>query len=254
MAKVFVYGPAGWGKSASLRNLPPSETAIINPDRKSLPIAGWRNKYVTVTKQVANVKAPGGFVTYPDWSKTNYLESGNPKTILDALINWEKDPKIKYIAFDTITHMMGSEFMRRIMDVGFTKFSEMGKATYDILNFIRDAKKHYVVFAHNEVALDAEGNKINKVRSFGKLLDEKTEMPSMFTTVLVPVIKRGENKVNYVFQTQSDSYNFAKSPARFSNLTEQDGTIVETVEPALPYEIPNDMKLVFDLLDKFENE
>jgi Zn-dependent M28 family amino/carboxypeptidase len=122
----------------------------------------------------------------------------------------------------------------------------MGQVIYNILNFIRDSKKNYVVFAHNEIAYDAEGNKINKVRSFGKLLDEKTEMPSMFTTVLVPVVKRGQDKIEYVFQTQSDSYNFAKSPAKFN----QDGNAV----PALPFEVPNDIKLVFDLLDKFENE
>lgn len=246
MAKVFVYGPSGWGKSASLRNLPSAETAIVNPDRKALPIQGWRKKYVTVTKQIEDKKAPGGFRNYPDWSKSNYLESGNPKTILDALQNWERDARVKYIVLDTITHLMGSEFMRRILDKGYEKFSEMGKATYDILNFIRDSKKHYAVYAHNEVALDAEGNKVNKVRSFGKLLDEKTEMPSMFTTVLVPLIKRGKDKVEYLFQTQSDSYNFAKSPARFG----EDGEAI----PALPFEVPNDIKLVFDLLDKFDNE
>jgi len=252
MAKIFVYGPSGWGKSASLRNLPPEKTAIVCPDRKALPIAGWRKKYVTVTKSIPDGK--GGTRLYPDWSKSNYLESGNPKTILDAMTHWEKDPRIEYIALDTITHMMGSEFMRRILDKGFDKFSEMGKATYDILNFVRDAKKNYAIFAHNEVALDAEGNKVNKVRSFGKLLDEKTEMPSMFTTVLVPVVKRGENKVQYMFQTQSDSYTFAKSPARFKIIENEDGTTTEEAIPALPFEVPNDLKLVFDLLDKFENE
>jgi hypothetical protein len=91
---------------------------------------------------------------------------------------------------------------------------------------------------------------VNKVRSFGKLLDEKTEMPSMFTTVLVPIIKRGENKVQYLFQTQSDSHNFAKSPARFELNEENEMVAI----PSLPFEMPNDIKLVFDLLDKFENE
>lgn len=77
-------------------------------------------------------------------------------------------------------------------------------------------------------------------------MDEKTEMPSMFTTVLVPVVKRGPDKVEYKFQTQSDSYTFAKSPARF----DEEGNAV----PALPFEVPNDVKYVMDLLEKFENE
>jgi hypothetical protein len=155
MAKIFVYGPSGWGKTASLRNLPPKHTAIAAPDRKPLPLGGWKKNYVTVTKQVPDSKSPGGFKNYPDWEKTNYIESGNPRTVLDAMINWEKNPNIHYIALDTITHLMGAEFMRRILDVGYEKFSQLGKAIYDILNFIRDSKKNYVVFAHNEIALDS---------------------------------------------------------------------------------------------------
>lgn len=246
MSKLFIYGPSGWGKSASTRNLPPEKTGYLNCDRKPLPLAGWKKKYTTALKLVPDAKAPGGTRQYPDWSKSNYIETGNPKTALDAIRSWESDPRIKYVVVDTITHLMGSEFMRRILEKGYDKFSEMGKTIYDMLNFIRDAKKDYIVFAHNEVAFDAEGSKVNKVRSFGKLLDEKTEMPSMFTTVLVPVVKRGADKVQYMFQTQSDSYNFAKSPARF----DEEGNAV----PALPFEVPNDVKHVLDLLEQFENE
>lgn len=246
MSKIFIYGPSGWGKTASLRNLPPQHTAILNCDRKPLPLAGWRKKYVTVLKQIPDNKAPNGVRNYPDWSKSNYIETGNPRTALDAIRAWDADPRIKYVVIDTITHLMGAEFMRRILEKGYDKFSELGKAVYDILNFVRDANKNYVVFAHNEIALDAEGNKVNKVRSFGKLLDEKTEMPSMFTTVLVPVVRRGQDKVEYKFQTQSDSYTFAKSPARF----DEEGNAI----PALPFEVPNDVKYVMDLLEKFENE
>jgi hypothetical protein len=118
--KIFVYGPSGWGKTASLRNLNPAETAIIAPDRKPLPIQGWRKKYVTVTKKVPNPKAQGGAYDYPDWSKSNYLETGNPRVVLDAMVNWENDSRIKYIALDTITHLMGAEFMKRITEKGLT--------------------------------------------------------------------------------------------------------------------------------------
>lgn len=245
-SKIFIYGPSGWGKTASTRSLPPKETAYLNCDRKPLPLAGWRKNFVTVLKEVPDAKAPGGKRMHPDWSKSNYIETGSPRLALEALRAWDADPRIKYIVIDTITHLMGAEFMRRILEKGYDKFSELGKAIYDILNFVRDAKKNYVVFAHNEIALDAEGNKVNKVRSFGKLLDEKTEMPSMFTTVLAPVVKRGQDKVQYMFQTQSDSYSFAKSPARFNEEGE--------AEPALPFEVPNDVYFVIKKLEEFENE
>lgn len=121
MSKIFIYGPSGWGKTAALRNLPPQETAILNCDRKPLPLAGWRKKYVTVLKQIPDNKAPSGVRNYPDWSKSNYVETGNPRTALDAIRAWEADPRIKYIVIDTITHLMGAEFMRRILEKGFTR-------------------------------------------------------------------------------------------------------------------------------------
>lgn len=121
MSKIFIYGPSGWGKSSSLRSLPPENTAILNCDRKPLPLAGWRKKYVTVLKEIPDAKAPNGKRMYPDWSKSNYIETGNPKTALDAIRAWDADPRIKYIIVDTITHLMGAEFMRRILEKGFGK-------------------------------------------------------------------------------------------------------------------------------------
>lgn len=233
--KIFVYGPAGHGKTSSLRNLPPARTGVINCDRKPLPLAGWKKNFVTVMNGVG-----------PDLTKSNYIETSKPANVLATLKAWEKREDIDYIAFDTLTHMMSSEFMRTIMDKGFDKFSRLGKDVSDVLDFIRDSKKNIVVMAHNDTVLDADGNKINKMRSFGKLVDEKIEVPSLFTTVLIPQIKRSADKVSYIFKTQSDGNDFAKSPARFGEN--------DTVTHALPYEIVNDIKKVFDLLEAFDNE
>ncbi len=233
--KVFVYGPSGQGKSSSLRNLPPERTGIINCDRKGLPLAGSRKKFVTVT----------GNDGLPDLMKSNYVETAKPASVIKTLQVWETRKDIDYIVIDTITHMMSFEFMRTITDKGFDKFSRLGKDVNDVLNLVRDSSKYVAVLAHNDIAFDAEGQKVNKVRAFGKLVDEKIEIPSLFTTVLIPVIKRTPDKTEYLFKTQSDGTDFAKSPAKF------DGDVVTT---ALPTEVPNDLKLVFDLLEKFENE
>lgn len=235
--KVFIYGPSGQGKSSSLRNLPYKETGIINCDRKPLPLAGWKNKFVTV------YTTQGG---PPDFSKSNYIETSKPDNILKTLKAWETRADLKYIVIDTITHMMSAEFMRTIMDKGFDKFSRLGKDVNDVLDFIRDSSKNIVVMAHNDTAINADGEKINKVRSYGKLVDEKIEIPSLFTTVLIPIIKRSPDKTDYLFKTQSDGSDFAKSPARFGEN--------DTITNALPYEMPNDVKKVFDLLEAFDHE
>lgn len=233
--KVFVYGPAGHGKSSSLRNLPAERTGIINCDRKGLPLGGSRKRYVTVIEN-----------DIPNLMKSNYVETAKPASVLKTLQVWETRKDIDYIIIDTITHMMAYEFMRTIMDKGFEKFSRLGKDVNDVLNAVRDSSKYVAVMAHNDIAFDAEGQKVNKVRSFGKLVDEKIEIPSLFTTVLIPVIKRSPEKTEYLFKTQSDGSDFAKSPAKFGEN--------DAVTHALPFEVPNDLKLVFDLLEKFENE
>jgi len=243
MAKVFVYGPSGWGKTTSMRNLPPEHTAIINSDRKAIPLGGWKKNFV----MVLNDKG------IPDLQKSNYVETGDPGNALKALQVWNKRPEIHYIAIDTLTHMMSAEFMRKVMETGFTKFSKFGQDFNWILDFIRDeCNKHIVVYAHNTIEFDNEGKKVNKVRSFGKLIEEKVEIPSVFTTVLVPVIKPTEQKGKntYLFRTQTDGSDFAKSPARFSKNEKGE----ESFEPVLPYEMPNDIKAVFDALEKYDNE
>jgi hypothetical protein len=233
--KILVYAPSGHGKSSAGRNLDPKTTGYINNDRKDLPFYGWRTNYVKVVK-------PDGTI---DWKKTNYIEPKKTSSVQEAIEAWEKIPHIETIVIDTITHMMAHDFMRRVLEKGYDKFSQMGKAVYDLLDYIRSTKsdKNFVVLAHNELSIDAAGDKVNKIRSFGKLMDEKVEIPSMFTSVLYATVKRDGGKASYVFITQSDGTTFAKSPAAFKG---------EQVINALPYEMPNDTALVIQRLKAFQ--
>lgn len=243
MAKVFCYGPSGWGKTTSMWELPPAKTGIISPDRKALPFSGWKKNYKTILAESGA----------PDFEKSNFVETSDPDNILKTLRLWNKRTDLDYLAVDTITHLMSAEFMRRIMDKGFDKFSLLGRDVNFILNFVRDeCEKHIVVYAHNDVEFDAEGKKMNTVRSFGKLVNEKIEIPSVFTTVLMPMVRptatKGKNE--YLFITQSDGTNYAKSPVRMK--LDEKGEA--TFQPVLPYEMPNNIKKVFDLLEVYENE
>lgn len=233
--KILVYAPSGHGKSASCRNLDPKTTGYINSDRKDLPFYGWRNNYKKVLLDDGKV----------DWTKTNYIEPKKTSSVQEAIEQWEKVPHIETIVTDTVTHMMAHDFMRRILEVGYTKYSQMGKQVYDLLDYIRSTKsnKNFVVLAHNELSIDGAGEKVNKIRSFGKLMDEKVEIPSMFTSVLYATVKREGEKSSYQFVTQSDGTTFAKSPAAFKG---------DDVINALPLYMPNDVNLAIKRLKAFQ--
>ena len=236
--KILIYGPSGWGKTSSIRNLDPKTTAIINIDRKALPLAKWRENYKTVLDSDGKL----------DLAKSNYVEPRKPSSVLLTLQAWNKRDDIKTIVVDTITHMMMNQFMSTIMDKGYDKFSKLGSDTHKVLDYIRDMdSKNVIVFAHNDIAYDSDGQKVNKLRSFGKLVDEKVEPFSMFSTVLamgVRVDPTDKSKREVFFQTQSDGSTMSKSPAYF------DG---DSHIPALDYEVPNDVALVLEKLDEFEN-
>lgn len=234
-AKILIYGPSGGGKSSSNRNLDHTRTGYINTDRKELPFYNWENVYKTVKK-------PDG---KPDYGKSNYVTPKQTKSVLDAIKAWEQRPDLDNIVLDTVTHMMAHDFMKRILEKGYDKFSQMGLNVYDILDHIRDTKsdKNFIVMAHNDLAIDAAGDKVNKIRSFGKLMDEKVEIPSMFTTVLYVAGKRENGVTRHLFQTQTDGSTFAKSPVAF-----KDGKPI----PALPdFEMDNDTAVVIERLTKF---
>ena len=235
-ARILIYGPSGGGKSSSNRNLNHLRTGYINADRKDLPFYNWPEFYKTVLKEGTKI---------PDYVKSNYVKPKKTASVMEAFEEWEKRSDIDNIVLDTITHMMAHDFMRRILEPGYVKYSQMGLNVYDILDYIRssESKKNFIVLAHNELGIDAAGDKQNKIRSFGKLMDEKVEIPSMFTTVMYASGRQADGKTRFVFQTQTDGTNYAKTPVMFKG---------DEVINALPPEMANDTQKVIDRLKLFK--
>jgi len=204
MAEVlFIYGPSGHGKSTGARTLPPEDTVYINADRKDLPWRGARKQYKTVP----------GANGYPDFDKSNYYEPSQATSVRAIIDHFKNDPR-QYIVYDTFTHLLINNFVERIKEKSWDKFNDFAKDTKDILDMLRDLPdgKRVVVLGHNFTDYDSGGNKVDKVRTIGKLLDEKIEIPSMFTVVLYPFVNRKKDEAEYGVYTQSNGTNFAKSP------------------------------------------
>ncbi len=227
---VLIVGPSGSGKSTGVRNLDPTSTFIINSDRKSLPIQGWKTKYQTLKDKDGKT----------DLDKSNYLETDDPANIIKLLDYISKSrPDIKVIIIDTINHVMTSEFIKNIAVTGYDKFNRLAANIYYICKASKTMRDDLTVFvlAHNEVAYDADGIRVNKVKTVGKMLDDKIDLPSMFTTVLYTAVDPKDKTNPYGFTTQTDGTNNAKSPFGMFDTTR----------------IANDYALVCERINEYEN-
>jgi hypothetical protein len=122
--------------------------------------------------------------------------------------------------------------MRRSGERGFDKYSEMGMHYWSIINSSTSCRNNLLTFflSHNEI--DSNGQ--SKVKTIGKLLDEKITIEGLFTTVLHTQVNEDE----YLFLTQSDGIHNAKSP-------------IGLFDDKL---IKNDLLIVIDKMKKYFDE
>jgi len=169
---ILVIGESGTGKSTSIRNL--MNAGIINVYGKPLP---FRNSMKTVN--------------IDDCSK-----------IISLLNKVETD----IVVIDDFQYLLVNQFMKRAMEKGYDKFTEMAKGYYDVIDAVRKLPEQKRVYFLSHSERDNFGNV--KAKTIGKLLDEKVTVEGLFTIVLKTVVT--EN--NYFFQTRNSGQDTVKSP------------------------------------------
>lgn len=183
---VMILGESGSGKSTSLRNLKAEDVLLIQGIKKRLPFKSS---------------------TWKHYDKES-TPSGNIHVIDDSekIISAMRKTKKKIIIIDDFQYIMANEFMRRSSEVGFTKFTEIGKHAWDILIAASDLEEDVRVYimAHTETT---ESGKV-KAKTIGKMLDEKITLEGMLTIVLRTAVFNG----NYLFSTQNNGSDTVKSP------------------------------------------
>lgn len=189
---VLIIGQSGSGKSTSLRNLDPKTTFIINVLDKPLPFRSFKKSYQPVTKE----NKLGNYYSTNDWSHV-------VKCI--EMVNKDRHD-ITTLVIDDWQYILAYEFMRRVSEKGFDKFSELANHGWSTINACLSTRPTLTNFilAHSDV--DATGR--SKCKTIGKMLDEKITIEGLFTTVLHSRVIDGA----YKFQTQYDGEFLAKSP------------------------------------------
>lgn len=190
---VLVIGPSGSGKSTSLRNLDPTSTFIINVLDKPMPFKGHGKNYVSIAN---GNEEKGNYYATDDWDKI----------IRCIKLIDKKRPDIKTLIIDDLQYIMANEFMRRATEKGYEKFTEMAQHIWEIINNLASTRNDLFSFVLCHSEIDSLG--VSKVKTIGKLLDDKITLEGMFTCVFHSKIDNGA----YKFMTQSDGFHIAKSP------------------------------------------
>lgn len=219
--KILIIGDSGSGKSTASKTLDPTTTFFINVIGKPLPYKGWKTNYHYWDK---------------DKKSGNMVKSWDYETIVKAMRYISSDlPKIKTIVIDDAQYIMSYEFMQRARERGFDKFTEIGQHFFDVLTIADTLREDLIVIflSHSD---DGAGK--TKIKTIGKMLDEKITVEGLFTVVLLAYsYKDSESIMKYVFVTNSNGTNTCKSP-----------------EGMFPMTIPNDLKAIVNRFNEYNNE
>lgn len=181
----MILGDSGTGKSTSMRNLDPSQTLLIQAVRKPLPFRpkGWQVKL--------SLNAPGNIIQTDDADK------------IEAAMRRSTQP---VIVIDDFQYILANEFMRRSDERGFDKFTEIGRHAWNVMRAASELADDRRVYILAHTATDEGGR--TKMKTIGKMLDEKVTPEGLFTIVLRTAVRDGV----YLFGTQNSGNDTSKSP------------------------------------------
>ena len=172
-------GESGSGKSASLRNFAPNEISVFNVTSKPLPFKQGKTKIPKIDN-----------ATYAD--------------IANALAN----PNKRAYVIDDAGYLLSFEMFKRANETGYSKFTDMAKNFFDMLDFINTKLPNdIIVYITMHTEDDSEMHRV-KVKTIGKMLDQNLKIEGLFSIVLRAV----QTEDGYKFVTRDDMVSTAKSP------------------------------------------
>lgn len=172
-------GESGSGKSASLRNFAPNEISVFNVTSKPLPFKQGKTKLPKIDN-----------ATYAD--------------IANALAN----PNKRAYVIDDAGYLLSFEMFKRANETGYSKFTDMAKNFFDMLDFINTKLPNdIIVYITMHTEDDSEMHRV-KVKTIGKMLDQNLKIEGLFAIVLRAV----QTEDGYKFVTRDDMVSTAKSP------------------------------------------
>ena len=186
---VILYGKSGSGKSRSLKNFAKDEIVFVNVERKLLPFRS-KFEYELKSDDVATIK------------------------------KWLLKMPTKSAVIDDAGYIMTNQFM-----TGHSA-PKSGSSSFDLFNDIADSFWGLIEFVKNNlpedvivyIVLHESTNDYGdtKLRTIGKLLDEKVCIEGMTTIVIRCMSENGR----HFFKVRTDGSDITKSPEDMFEETE----------------------------------
>lgn len=195
---TFVLGNSGEGKSFSLKHLDPKLVGVINVNNKPLPFRGGHEFKKIATDNAERIKQV-------------LLQSQAP-----------------IIVIDDFQYVMGNEYIgganqKFTGDAAFQRYNIMAYNAWSIINTaIREVPDNKRVYILSHIQ---EDNGRSKIKTIGKMLDDKIVLEGMVTMVLQTTVQDSQ----HFFMTKNNGFNTVKSPEDMfqSNLIPNDLNAVD---------------------------
>jgi hypothetical protein len=202
---TVILGESGSGKSASMRNMDPATTLLIQVVKKPLPFRskGW--SYLSATNKTGNI------IVSDDWQ---------------AISAMMRKTQRKVVVVDDFQYVLANEFMRRSDERGYDKFTEIAKHAWELFNVANTLPDDVRVYLMSHTQTNEQGD--IKLKTIGKMLDEKITPEGLFTIVLRTIV----TDKDYFFSTRNNGHDTVKTPMQMFE-SERIGNDLEAVDKAI---------------------
>ena len=201
MIPVLVMGRSGSGKTYSLKNFKADEIGVISVEKGRLPFK----------TDIKVARVPATFKDAKDYAQLHRMRYA---WIFQSICS----AKCKAIAIDDSQYLLANELFDRGSEKGYDKFSQIASNFRGLIHAINESEiEDKIVYFLHHTETDTDGRE--KVKTIGKMLDEKLTVEGCFDIVLYCQ--------DHKFYTQANGQSTAKSP-----------------EDMFELEIPNDLKAV----------
>lgn len=210
---VLVMGRSGSGKTYSIKNFSPDEVGVISVEKGRLP-------FKSDIKVVKIPKLPEGGDRIENYGALNRAKYAWLMKAIEVA-------RSKAIVIDDSQYLLVNELFDRAAERGYDKYVQMAANFRNLIHFINELPEDdKIVYFLHHTELDADGRE--KVKTIGKMLDEKLTVEGCFDIVLFCQ--------DHKFYTQANGQSTAKSPEGLFDL-----------------EMPNDLKAVDSAIRSYWN-
>ena len=182
---VLIYGKSGSGKSRSLKGFSEDEIFLINVEGKRLP---FKRKF------------------------TYQIVTDSYETIIQKLTGMVAKTKIKTVVIDDAGYLLTNNFMRghsggRKGAQVFDLYNDLADNFWGLFKFIKNKLPNDII-VYLIMHEDTNDNGMTKLKTIGKLLDDKACLEGMVTVCLRCMSEDGK----HFFRTKTDGFDITKSP------------------------------------------